>query len=210
MKLEHLALPPHTEYGMGAKLGRFCSAIITAAIPAYPLIVIAEIPSYHYVGDGEIEDKGMTTVEWGESVVRTFKEIAGKDARCSAWVDENDIQFASEVRRSKLIIKQNSKGPELRTSVLREYFQDNGILLAPWLTVLPYEIGRARWPDEASSAYQIRATGQDYTLSSLEHVVSRRPKSKEIATQRATTALEKLKQDRMVRARSFDPHLGNQ
>lgn len=210
MKREHLTLPPHTEYGMGAFIGRFSSAVVTAAIPEYPLIVVSEIPNYHYVGDGEIELAGMTTVEWGELVVRTFKEIAGKDARCSAWVDP-DTEFAAELRRCKLIVKKNiNRGPELRTEVLREYFMDNSIMLAPWLTVLPYEIGRARWPDEASSAYQVRATGQDYTLSALEHVVSRRPKSKEVAAQTATTALQKIKEARRIKARNFDPHLGNQ
>lgn len=209
MKLEHLALPHYTEYGMGAFIGRFSSAVITAAIADYPLMVVAEIPNYHYVGDGEIELSGMTTVEWGESVVRTFKQIAGKDARCSAWVDPT-TEFATELRRCKLIVKKNlKKGPELRTEVLREYFMDNLIMLMPWLTVLPYEIGRARWPDEASSDDQVRATGQDYTLASLEHVVSRRPKSTEIADQKATTALEKIRQARVIKARSYDPHLGN-
>jgi hypothetical protein len=210
MKLEHLALPPYTEYGMGAFIGRFSSAVVTAAIADYPLMVVAEIPNYHYVGDGEIELSGMTTVEWGETVVRTFKEIAGKDARCSAWVDP-DTEFATELRRCKLIVKKNlKKGPELRTEVLREYFMDNQVMLMPWLTVLPYELGRARWPDEAAAASQERATGQDYTLSSLEHVVSRRPKTKELAEPKATTALEKIRQLRAVRARHYDPHLGNQ
>lgn len=210
MTLEHLKLPSHTAFGMGAFIGRFSSAIVTAAIPEYPLMVVAEIPNYHYVGDGEIELAGLTTVEWGELVVRTFKEIAGKDARCSAWVDP-DTEFATELRRCKLIVKKNLKrGPELRTEVLREYFMDNQIMLMPWLTVLPYEIGRARWPDEASSADQVRATGQDYTLASLEHVASRRPKSTELAAQKATTALEQLRIARMVRAPNFDPHLGNQ
>ena len=210
MKLEHLSLPSHTEFGMGAFIGRFSSAVVTAAIPDYPLMVVAEIPNYHYVGDGEIELAGMTTVEWGELVVRTFKEIAGKDARCSAWVDP-DTEFATELRRCKLIVKKNLKrGPELRTEVLREYFMDNHVMLMPWLTVLPYELGRARWPDEAASASQERATGQDYTLSSLEQVASRRPKSTELATQKATTALEQIRIARTVKARSFDPHLGNQ
>jgi hypothetical protein len=210
MKPGHLKLPPHTEYSMGAFIGRFSSAVIVAAIPEYPLLAVAEIPNYHYVGDGEIELAGMTTVEWGELVVRTFRSLAGREARCSAWVSP-DTEFASELRRCKLIVRRNvNHGPELRTEVLREYFMDNQILLMPWLDVLPYEIGRARWPDEAASAYQVRAIGQDYTLAALEQATSRRPKSKEVVTYKATTFLETLRQQRNIAARKHDPHLGNQ
>lgn len=210
MKREFLTLPPHTEYSMGARLfGRFYSAVILAAIPEYPVLVVSEIPNYHYVGDGEIELKGMTPIEWAENVVREFRSFAGKDARCSAWADPTTEYDPDVRRRSKLYLKLNLKrGPEIRTSTLREYFQENRIFLMPWLTVLPYEIGRARWPDESAKTYQVRATDHDYTLSALEQAISKRPKGTELATQKATSLLERLRQDRGIQARKYDPHLG--
>jgi hypothetical protein len=210
MKREYLKLPAHTEYSMGARLfGRFYSAVILAAIPEYPVLVVAEIPNYHYVGDGEIELNGMTPIEWAETVVREYRSFAGKDARCSAWADP-ETQYDPDVRRrSKLYLKVNLKrGPELRTSTLREYFQDNRVFLMPWLKTLPYEIGRAKWPDEAAKSYQVRATDHDYTLSALEQAISRRPKGKSVATRKASTFLERLRQERNFSARKVDPHLG--
>ncbi|NDD40958.1 MAG: hypothetical protein EB082_21520, partial [Verrucomicrobia bacterium] len=175
MTRDLLRLPAHTEYQLGASVGRFSSAAILALLPGYPVLVVEEIPNYHYVGDGEIELSGLTTVEWGELVVRTWRSYAGKDSRCSAWVDP-DTEFSKEMQRCKMRLKRNiGHGAELRTEVTREYFHDNKIFLAPWLTVLPNEIQRARWPPEESSAYKVRATGQDYTLSALEQVISRRP-----------------------------------
>lgn len=195
---------------MGARLfGRFYSAVVLAAIPEYPVLVVAEIPNYHYAGDGEIELAGMTPVEWAESVVREFRSFAGKDARCSAWVDP-DTEYDPDVRRrSKLYVKPNMKrGPELRTSITREYFQDNRVFLMPWLKILPYELGRARWPDEVAKSYQVRAVDHDYTLASLEQAISRRPKGTEVVAQKATSFLEQLRVSRNIQARKFDPHLG--
>lgn len=211
MKREHLSLPSHTEYSMGARLfGRFYSAVVLAAIPEYPVMVVAEIPNYHYVGDGEIEEKGMTPVEWAESVVREFRSFAGKDARCSAWVDKETEYDPDVRRRSKLYLKLNkTRGPELRTSTTREYFQENRIVLMPWLKVLPYEIGRARWPDEGAKTYQIRvADSGDFTLHALEQAISKRPRGTELAAQPTTSALEKIRLARNVSARKYDPHLG--
>ena len=159
---------------MGAFTGRFSSAVIVGLIPDHPVLVVEEIPNYHYVGDGEIELSGLTTVEWGELVVRTWHRYAGNTS-ANAWVDP-DTELTKEMKRCKLRLrKNNAHGPELQTEVLREYFHENRILLAPWLSILPTEIGSARWPAEESSAYQVRARGKDYTLSALEQVISRRP-----------------------------------
>lgn len=208
MTRAHLRLPETTEFQIGAHVGRFSSAVILALIPHYPILVVSEIPNYHYVGDGEIELAGLTTVEWGEAVVREWRSFAGKDARCAAWVDP-ETEFSKEMRRCKLILRRNKgHGPELRTEVLREYFQDNKIFLAPWLKILPNEISRARWPAEESSAYKVRATGQDYTLSALEQVVSRRPLA--VPAEKPMTPHwidQKIKAAGGVSGR-FDSHLG--
>ena len=180
MTREHLRLPKNTQFQMGAFTGRFSSAVIIALLPDHPVLVIEEIPNYHYVGDGEIELSGLTSVEWGELVVRTWHSYAG-NTMAKAWVDP-ETEFTKEMKRCKLGLRKNvAHGPELQTEVLREYFHENKILLAPWLVILPSEISRARWPAEESSAYQVRARGQDYTLSALEQVVSRRPAAKVFA-----------------------------
>lgn len=208
MTRDHLRLPTNTEYQLGAFVGRFSSAVVLAMIHGYPVLVVEEIPNYHYVGDGEIELSGLTTVEWGELVVRTWRSYAGKDARCSAWVDP-DTEFTKEMKRCKLRLKPNHHhGPELRTEVTREYFHDNKIFLAPWLTVLPNEIQRARWPPEESSAFKVRATGQDYTLAALEQVISRRPIAKALLKRPATHWIEQRIEQAGGRVSRGDKHLG--
>ena len=193
---------------MGAYTGRFSSAVILALIPEYPLLVVEEIPNYHYVGDGEIELAGLTTVEWGELVVRTWRLYAGVEARCSAWVDP-ETEFLAEMKRCKLRLKRNlNHGPELRVEVLREYFHENKIYFAPWLTVLPNEVSRARWPPEESSVFQVRAKGQDYTLSALEQVVSRRPVASAIYHPDTVSLRMRLQAERGNQTVKVDPHLG--
>jgi hypothetical protein len=205
---EHLRLPANTQFQMGAFTGRFSSAVIVGLIPNHPVLVLEEIPNYHYVGDGEIELSGLTTVEWGELVVRTWHSYAGT-SNAAAWVDP-DTEFTKEMKRCKLRLRRNiGHGPELQTEVLREYFHENRILLAPWLTVLPSEIGRARWPAEDSNAYQVRARGQDYSLSALEQVISRRPTARSFGNQAQphwiTTRIASSNQNRG----NTDAHMGN-
>ena len=208
MTRDHLRLPPSTTFQVGAYVGRFSSAVIIALVPDHPVFVVEEIPNYHYVGDGEIELAGMTTVEWGESVVRMM-QFYTKRVGCAAWVDP-DTEFSKEMKRCKLRLRPNhNHGPELRTEVLREYFHDNKIFFTPWLKVLPYEIQRAQWPAEESSAYHVRMTGSDYSLSALEQVISRRPTAVSLIPSAQPTFLSRLQQDRGIDTiRRPDPHLG--
>ena len=207
MTREHLRLPSNTQFQIGASVGRFSSAVIIALIHGYPIFVVDEIPNYHYVGDGEIELAGLTTVEWGEAVVRTWRSFAGNVA-CSAWVDP-DTEFTKEMRRCKLRLARNyHHGPELRVEITREYFHDNKIFLAPWLSILPNEISRARWPPEESSAYKVRATGQDYTLSALEQVISRRPEAKAALKRPATHWIQQRIEQNQGQMDKTDVHLG--
>jgi hypothetical protein len=193
---------------MGAFTGRFSSAVIIGLIPNHPVLVVEEIPNYHYVGDGEIELSGLTTVEWGELVVRTWHQYAGRDT-AQAWVDP-DTEFTKEMKRCKLRLRKNENhGPELQTEVLREYFHENRILLAPWLEILPSEISRARWPAEESNAYQVRARGQDYTLSALEQVISRRPTARPLSNpERPHWITSRIAANNPIGTKT-DSHLGN-
>lgn len=208
MKREWLTLPRGATFEIGAHVGRFCSAVITAMIPEHPLFVVSEIPNYHYVGDGEIELAGLTTVEWAELVVREWHSYAGTTA-CLAWVAP-DTEFAKEVLRSKLRLRKNlGRGPELRTEILREYFLEKKIFFTPWLSILPAEVMKAHWPPEESSAYQVRAVGSDYTLNALEMVVSRRPKARSIYSQPIATWKTRMQQERGILVAKSDSHLGN-
>lgn len=193
---------------MGAFTGRFSSAVIIGLIPDHPVLVVEEIPNYHYVGDGEIELSGLTTVEWGELVVRTWHSYA-KGPAANAWVDP-DTEFTKEMKRCKLRLRKNlAHGPELQTEVLREYFHENRILLAPWLNILPGEISSARWPAEESNAYQVRARGKDYTLSALEQVISRRPTARPLSNrERPHWITSRISSNNQLGAKT-DTHLGN-
>jgi hypothetical protein len=207
MKKEFLKLPYTTVYGLGAHVGRFSSAVIVAAIPDHPLLVLSEIPNYHYVGDGEIELAGVTSVEWAELVVREW-DFYAHDQPCLAWVDP-DTEFAREVARSKLRLRRNLRhGPELRTEILREYFLERKIFFAPWLSILPAEIAAARWPDESAASYQIRATGKDFSLNALEMVVSRRPKASAVDNPAPNTWLARQQLERGLTTTKSDAHLG--
>lgn len=211
MTRDRLKLPSSTTFSLGAKVGRFSSAVIVALIPDHPVIVVEEMPNYHYVGDGEIELAGFKSiVEWGEYVVRTWASYAGPSPPCRAWV-EPETEFEKELARCKMRLRRNYKhSAELRTEVLREYFQDSKILFTPWLDVLPNEVQRARWPPEESSAYQVRAVGQDYTLHALEQVISRRPMAVPVTKPKRSHWLQQyLNQHRIHRTRG-DVHLGTQ
>jgi len=207
VKKELLNLPPDTVYGMGATVGRFSSAVIVAQSIDNPLLVLSEIPNYHYVGDGEIELSGVTSIEWAELVVREW-DFYAHDQPCLAWVDP-DTEFAREVARSKSRLRKNLRhGPELCTEILREYFLEKKIYFAPWLTILPDEISGARWPDEATATYQERATGKDYSLKALEMVVSRRPKASAMDKPTHQSWIVRQQLLRGLTTGRRDPHLG--
>lgn len=213
LRREHLKLHQETTFAMGACAGRFCSAVILALQPEMPVFVVDEVPNYHYVGDGEIELLGMSTVEWGELVVRTWAwwiaHAKGPKVfeRCSAWVDHR-TEFIRDLKRCKLYLKKNNRSPELRVEITREYFHTKTIFFAPWLDVLPNEISRARWPAEESTTRQVRAQGQDYTLDSLEHVVSRRPVAEPLLSPVRTRYLDQYLRDHQFKPRTIDPHTG--
>jgi len=73
----------------------------------------------------------------------------------------------------------NKRGREVRTEAARQYFQHQKIYLAPWLSLLPYEVEYAQWPDSTSAAGKYeRLKVNDHVLDCLEHVLSRHPRSK--------------------------------
>jgi hypothetical protein len=193
---------------MGAFAGRFSSAVIVALLPDHPVLVIDEIPNYKYAGDGEIELIGLSIKQWGEKVVSTWRSYAGTTA-ASAWVDPK-TEFTKEMQRCHLRLRKNlGHGPEVQTAVLREYITENRVMFAPWLELLPTELGRARWPDEQVSSYQIRARGQDYTLCALEQVISRRPTASARYDRPVKHWITKRIQDAHLFITKSDSHMGD-
>lgn len=215
MTREDLNLPDYTTYVMGLHAGRFGSAVITGVLPGKTpddletVLVLDEIPNYQYVGDGQLETLPLTTQQWGDLVVDRWKYFV--PLRYPApWVDP-ETKFTKELRRCKMRLRLNVKrSPELRTSITKEYFALNQIKLMPWLSVLPHELFTAKWPEDDGGAAE-RETGKDFTLSALEHVLSRRPRPKTKPTQARSSFLENyFREHKRPDMRRGDPHLGSQ
>ena len=171
---DDLVIPEEWDVLAGADTGTYMSGVI-AAIPPIdepPIYFLEEFPNYHYVG-GEIELLGITVREW----IRTFGarlQHLSKSETTFAWVDRNTT-FISEIGEG-LAFERNFIHLELRTEITREYFQQGRIFLAPWLTILPYELEHATWPDEATAGGRFtRRKRHDHTLDCLEHIASQRP-----------------------------------
>lgn len=214
MTREDLKLPSTTTYVMGLHAGRFASAVIAAIIPGKTpeedvTLAVDEIANYQYVGDGQIESLNLSTTQWGDTVVDHWRFFA-PNTYPQPWVDP-ETTFTKELRRCKMRLRRNVKrSPELRTQVAREYFQYNKIKLAPWLSVLPVELFAAKWPETDGGAAE-RETGRDYTLSALEHILSRRPRPKTPPPQVKSTFLDEYyRRYKRMGPRRVDPHLGAQ
>ncbi len=210
--LDYLSLPSTWELFCGCDTGTYMSAVIVAVPPdpPYALYVLAEFPNYHYVGT-EIELLGLSMHEWAAGVTSVWSRLSPRS--CAAWADPNS-QFKSEFAHLGIRLQPNKRGLDVRTEVLREYRQANRLWLAPWLSVLPYELERARWPDQESAAGNFRRVKtQDHTLDCLEHCASRRPRGRQIREEAPATLLDKLLAKHGIkpgqrRARRPDPHLG--
>lgn len=210
MTRDDLEFPIGTWFTMGAKLGRFSSACIGALIPGHDTVfIVDEVPNYHYVGDGEIELLGMSPTQWAEQVVAAWSFYA-PSRRALAIIGEDDL-FDKALKRTKLSFAKNlRRKPEVRTEVTREFFETRRVFIAPWLTVLPHELYKAKWPPEASGKGNERLEGQDYTLTGLEHILSRRPRPKRVKQERRTTFVQKLIDAQVKMPRRLDGHMGSQ
>lgn len=204
MTSEALQIPATYAVLAGADTGTFMSALIVAFAPDLQAFVLEELPNYRYVSE-EIEVGRLSVPEWTRLVVDRLRHYR---VRPVAWCDAN-TQFRVECRRYGLALLSNLVGPELRTEIAREYFQNHRIHLAPWLRILPYELERAEWPAETSYAGKFeRLRRSDHTLACLEHVLSRRPRGVVDKQPKKRTLLEQyLDQQAVVSARA-DPHLG--
>lgn len=178
--LDDVQIPYGWELLAGADSGTYLSCVFVAISPKpYEAVVLAEFPNYRYVA-GEIELLGESIGEWAHRVTTAWEKLSKR--RIKPFIDWNS-QFVSEFRHQGIHAVRNRIGIELRTEITREYFSGSRIRLAPWLEVLPYELEEAQWPKDVShtTGRLQRIKDKDHTLDCVEHVCSRRPRSKRLS-----------------------------
>lgn len=213
LTLDSLKVPlPHDHDLLVAfDTGTYMSAVFVLITPEpYAAVVLWESPNYRYVG-GEIELLGMSNPEWARNVHRVYNKLRPGTTKVHGWVDEN-TQFKAELANYGLSLHGNNRPLELRVEIAREYVNAESprIFLAPWLSVLPYEMENAQWPDESTSAGRfVRIKRSDHTLDCLEHILSRRPRTRALARTKRESFLQRfLRENRRVDRPKSDPHLG--
>jgi hypothetical protein len=170
-----LHIPDGWEIIGGADTGTYSSAVIAAFDPEGNAFVIGEYPNYKYAAGALELDEEMTIPAWARSVVEGMVAVGG---RAYLWADKNS-QFKREVSNYGMYLEGNSTPLETRTEIAREYFTHGKVWLAPWLSILPFELENACWPEQATAAGKFsRIKDRDHTLDGLEHILSRRPRGK--------------------------------
>jgi hypothetical protein len=172
---EHLKIPAGWEIVGACDTGTFASALLVALSPEGDAYVLEEFPNYRYVASVPERDETLTIPSWAKGLLTRSRQVGGKDW---FYADQNS-QFKVELRNYGVHLEGNKTPLETRTEIAREYFQLNKIFLAPWLSVLPFELENAQWPEETSAAGKFaRIKNRDHTLDCLEHILSRRPVGK--------------------------------
>ena len=209
----HLVVPDGWEVVGGADTGTFTSAVLIMFSPEGEAFVVGEFPNYRYVS-GTIElDETMTIPNWCGAVYRAAKNM--KMGNVCLWADKNSQfkrEFNNQVNYS-ILLESNLTPLEARTEISREYFQHDKIWFAPWLSVLPFELENARWPEEATAAGKFsRVKDRDHTLDPMEHVLSKRPRGRgrDTTLDNRTWAESYFNQKPRNQRTRRDPHLGAQ
>jgi len=173
---ENLCIPPDWTIEIGADTGTYCAALVVAVAPDHTAYVIDELANYRYVANTTELDDNSSMIRWTDDLKRM---AALWKTRPMAWVDSNS-QFKVECLHHGVHLLANRRGREVRTEAARQYFQHEKIFLAPWLSMLPYEIESAQWPEKTSAAGKYERIKQnDHVLDCLEHVLSRHPRARE-------------------------------
>ena len=204
-----LPLRPGWDMIVGYDTGAFMSACFGIIVPdSLDILITDEFPNYRYIS-GDIERLDISDPEWAREVVAAYHEYRPGITKVRGWVDQNS-QFKRELAHYNLHLRSNMIDLDVRVEVLREYTQAKRIWFAPWLKVLPYEMENARWPEEHTSAGRFsRIKTNDHTLDCVEHIVSRRPRSKALINPKKETFLERyLRENKWHRPVIGDAHLG--
>jgi hypothetical protein len=169
---DQFRLPAGWDVVSGADTGTFYTALTVAFSPEGEAFVIDEAPNYRYVAGQAERDESISIPAWATNLSQQILSFGG---RTSIWADPNS-QFKGELRNYGINLLPAKAPVETRSEITREYFQHGRIWLAPWITVLPFELENACWPEEASAAGKFsRVKDRDHTLDCLEHVLARRP-----------------------------------
>lgn len=214
LTFDDLLIPSHWPILVGFDTGTYMSASFVTICPdPYAAIVLQEFPNYRYVG-GEIELLDVSNSEWAQQVHASYNQLRPDTTKIHGWVDAN-TQFRAELAKYKLILHGNNRKLELRVEITREYVQTKPtdpirFYLAPWLTVLPYEMEHAHWPENETTAGKfVRVKQNDHTLDTVEHVLSRRPRARKIIREAKETFLQQyLRTHQRPTFRTGDVHLG--
>jgi len=208
-------LPPQWELLVGGDTGTYMSAVFILFPPndvSPDAFILEEFPNYRYVG-GEIELLGGelgSIPSWSREVVQAYRSYMPHKTKMPMWVDVNS-QFKHELNNYNITCRGNTLKLELRVEISREYLNNRRVHLAPWLSVLPWELEHAVWPDDTSSAGRFeREKTNDHTLDGVEHVLSRRPKHKSMLREKSETFLVRFQREhrRPELAPRLDRHLG--
>jgi hypothetical protein len=166
-------VPPDWKLEIGADTGTYCAAVLIGVSPEGCAYVLDEVTNYRYVANTTELDSESSIVQWTQAVAAM---AARWNTRPIAWVDTNS-QFKQECGHHGLHLLANKRGREARTEGARQYFQHQQIYLAPWLSMIPYELEYSQWPDRTSAAGKYeRIKVNDHALDCLEHVLSRHPR----------------------------------
>lgn len=201
---DNLVIPNGWEIVAGADTGTYYSALVVAFSPEGEAFVIDEFPNYRYISGEAERDEGLSIPQWASLVSKRLRQLGAKSA---LWADPNS-QFKGELRNYGLTLLPARAPVEARTEIAREYFENNRIWLAPWITVLPFELENAAWPEEASlSGKFARVKDRDHILDPLEHILARRPAGRTLEQDRRMGGWA-LRQFGKPRSSSNNVHLG--
>lgn len=185
----NLRIPDNWEIVGGADTGTFYTALIVAFDPNGDAFVLEEFPNYRYVSSLPERDESMTIPSWAAHISTRMLALGGNP---NFWADNNS-QFKGELRNYGVTLLPAKVPVETRTEIAREYFEHKRIWLAPGVTVLPFELENAAWPEEASLAGKFaRIKDRDHTLDCLEHILARRPLGRDITPLTGRTWAESM------------------
>lgn len=163
---DNLLIPGHFMRVCGFDTGTYTGAVPITVDEHGVVYFLGEFCNYRYIG-GVIERIESALIPEMASRLKGFLQMLG-----GTWQHPADwnSQFRDEWRGYGFHFRNGERAPDLRTERMREYFQHGKAFFAPWLTVLPYEVERARFPDSPNSAGRlIRLSENDHLLDAAEH-----------------------------------------
>lgn len=203
----NLAIPNGWEVLGAADTGTFMTGLLAAFDPDGTAFILYEQPNYRYVSHKPELDETSSIPRWANTM------RAAMDAfQCRGLYADRNSQYKSEFQNNHGIhLLPAAANLQTRTEIAREYFQQGKILLAPWLSVLPFELENAQWPEEATAAGRFeRMKRLDHTLDCLEHILARRPRGIQPRDAEPRLWIEEYLGRSIRKPKSVPNHLGGQ